>query len=118
MAESKKKQNNGLQEYEKKIKERFPDLDKWRSMYAPRKLNLITVEDKIAVLRPVGAKEIGNFSMMVGNGEGIDTAIRYMLEELWLGGDNELRDDEEYFISAMLEVQKIIEVKKSSFLKL
>ena len=38
-----------------------------------------------------------------------------LINELWLGGDDEIRDDDEYFMSAMIEVQNLIEVKKSAF---
>jgi hypothetical protein len=91
----------------------------WQKEHAPRKLNVIEVEDKIAVLRPIGAKEIAQYSMALVDPErGMEVATRYLLEELWIDGDNEIREDEEYFISAMLQVQNVIETKKSRFTKL
>lgn len=94
-------------------------VEEWKKEYAPRKLNIIEVEDKIAVLRPIGAKEVGNYSvMLVDETKGVDVAIRYLLEELWLDGDNDLRDNEEYFISAMLQLQNLIQVKTSRFTQL
>ncbi|MDR2472145.1 MAG: hypothetical protein LBD53_01095 [Tannerella sp.] len=93
----------------------FPDFPKWEKQFAPRPLPVIQVEGKYAVLRPITAKEVSQFSMSVAAGNGLDDACRYLMEELWLGGDNELRDDEEYFIAAMLQVQRIMEVKKSFF---
>ncbi len=93
-------------------------LAEWKEQYAPRQLSVIEVEDKVAVLRPVGANEVATYTMTVAGDGGLETASRYLLEELWLGGDDELRNDEEYFISAMLAVQQTIELKKSSFTRL
>lgn len=90
---------------------------KWKQEFK-RDLNIIKVEDKLAVLRPIGAKEIALFSGMVAGDEGLDKASEYLLNELWLDGDEELLNDEEYFISAMLQIQRTLQVKKSSFYKL
>lgn len=90
---------------------------KWKQEFK-RELNIIKVEDKLAVLRPIGAKEIALFSGMVAGDEGLDKASEYLLNELWLDGDEELFNDEEYFISAMLQLQRTLQVKKSSFYKL
>lgn len=91
----------------------------WEKTFAPRALNVIQVEDKICVLRPVTAKEVATFSMLTADEDkGLDVASRYLLAELWLDGDNELKDDEEYFISAMLQLQQVVELKKSSFSRL
>jgi hypothetical protein len=108
-----------LQELENQLTEKFgakyQDLKK---QYAPRKLNVIKVEDKIALLRPIGAAEVSTFSMMTVNPEmGLDKASEYLINELWLDGDMEIVNDEEYFISAMLQLQNVVELKKSSFYK-
>ena len=92
---------------------------KWRKQFAPRKLNIIVVDDKIAVLRPVTADAVARYSMLVADkSEGLASAARYLINELWLDGDNEIQDDEEYFIAAMLQVQNSIELKKSTFYSL
>ena len=105
---------------EAKLMERFgADYTAWKKQYAPRQLSILTVEDKLAVLRPVGASEVATFSMMVANPEiGLDKASEYLLAELWLGGDMELQEDEDYFISAMLQLQNVVELKKSNFYRL
>ncbi len=106
---------------EELIKERYgAKLDEYKKQYAPRKLCVIRVEDKTAILRPVTATEMGQYSLMIASGDngGLDVACRYLLESLWIDGDNCIRDDEEYFISAMLQVQNVIELKKSSFLRI
>ncbi|MEG0701826.1 MAG: hypothetical protein RR442_09925, partial [Muribaculaceae bacterium] len=101
--------------------ERFGEekIAKWKSEYGKRLLSVITVADKVAVLRPITATELSQYSMLTASPNGgLDTASRYLLEELWIDGDNEIRDDEEYFMSAMLQLQNTIELKKSSFTRL
>lgn len=90
-----------------------------RNLFHGRKLNAIVVDDKMALLAPLTSKALGNYTRLVVDPEsGIDVAARALLNELWLAGDEEIREDEEYFISAMMELQNIIELKKSSFTKL
>ncbi len=97
-------------------KEKLAEL---KAQFPGRKINIIVVEDKIAVLRPMTAKALSDYTRMVMAPEGgLDTAARCLIDELWIGGDEVIRDDEEYFISAMMEIQSIIEIKKSSFGKL
>ena len=91
-------------------------LEEYKKQYAPRKLSVIVVEDKTAILRPVTAAEMGQYSLMIaGENGGLDTACRYLLESLWLDGDNCIRDDEEYFISAMLTPKRYRAKKKQLF---
>ena len=81
-----------------------------------RKLNVIAVEDKMCLLRPINARELSSYSMMAMKGDdGLENAARYLLNELWIAGDVIIRDDEEYFMAAMLQVQNAIELKKSGF---
>jgi len=103
------------------IARRFSEeqIAKWEKEYAPRKLNVIEVEDKICVLRPITAAEVSEFSIMTATPDiGLEKATRYLLSELWLDGDMELQNDEDYFISAMLQVQKTTTLKKSNFYRL
>ena len=66
----------------------------------------------------VTAKALSNYTrMMVDPDGGLDEAVKQLMNELWLGGDEEIRENEEYFISAMTEIQNLIEVKKSAFSK-
>lgn len=90
---------------------------KMRKMFAPRKLNIIMVEDKIAVLRPITSTELSQYSLLVADSAagGLDKASRYLLDSLWIAGDEEIRGDEEYFMAAMLQIQNAVEVKKSVF---
>lgn len=111
----------GVEASKSVVVERFgaEKIAQWKSEYGKRPLSVITVADKVAVLRPITATELSQYSMMVASpGGGLDTASRYLLEELWIDGDNEIRDDEEYFMGAMLQLQNTIELKKSSFTRL
>jgi hypothetical protein len=105
---------------EAQLMERFgAKFTEWKNQYSPRQLNVVVVEEKLAVLRPIGASEVATFSMMVANPEmGLDKATDYLLNELWLDGDTELINDEDYFISAMLQLQNVVELKKSNFYRL
>jgi len=91
----------------------------WEKQYAPRKLSVIEVEDKICALRPVSATEVSDFSVMTATPDvGLEKSCRYLLGELWIDGDMEIQNDEDYFISAMLQIQRTIELKKSNFYRL
>lgn len=89
----------------------------WQKEYAPRKLNVIEVEDKLAVLRPIRAEEVSQYTMIYLS-DGMDKASSFLLNELWLDGDKEMIDNEDYFISAMQEVDRVVSLKKSAFYKL
>nr|DAE48062.1 MAG TPA: hypothetical protein [Caudoviricetes sp.] len=79
-----------------------------------RKLCIIAVEDKIAVLKPLNAKELSDYTRTMMSA-GLDVAARQLLDALWLGGDECIRDNEDYFMAAMVELQNVIELKKSTF---
>lgn len=105
----------------KQLTERFGEQFKqWEKEYAPRKLNYIEVEDKCALLKPLDPETLSNYSMMLVLPEagGLVGATRYILEELWLDGDDEIRDNDDYFMSAMVQVQHVMEQKKSRFIRL
>lgn len=100
---------------------RFGDkFAEWEKEYAPRKLNYIDVEDKMALLRPIDPETLSSYSMLLVASEsgGLVVATRFVLEELWLGGDDEIRDNDDYFMAAMIQVQQVMEQKKSRFIKL
>lgn len=108
-----------MEDIRKKLEERFGKdrVDGWVKQFAPRQLSVIEVEDKIAVLRPIKANELSQYGNIAGN-ESLDKAARYLLAELWLAGDDAILEEEEYFMTAMLQVQNTIELKKSTFAKL
>ena len=86
-------------------------LDLWRKQYAPKQLTVIEVDDKRLILKPITAAVLSKYSMLLSN-DGMDVATRYAMNELALGGDAEIIDDEDYFMSAMLQFSTVIELKK------
>lgn len=89
-------------------------LDQLSKEFNGRKLCIIAVEDKIAVLKPLNAKELSDYTRTMMSA-GLDVAARQLLDALWLGGDECIMDDEDYFMAAMVELQNVIELKKSTF---
>ena len=90
-------------------------LEQLKAQFNGRKLNIIVIEDKIAVLAPLSAKALSDYTRMVIDPKaGPEQATRLLLDQLWLGGDEEIRNDEDYFMSAMVEMQNLIELKKST----
>lgn len=92
-------------------------IDKFQSSYVGRKLGVIAVEDKMCLLKPINARELSSYSIMAAQGDDgrLENAARYLLNELWLAGDEIILNDEEYFMAAMLQIQNAVEVKKSAF---
>jgi len=96
-------------------KEKLAQLE---SLYPGRHLNVIVVEDKVAVLAPLTAKALSDYTRCIADQSekgGFDKAAHMIIEQLWLEGDAEIRDDEEFFMGAMVQVMNIVEVKKSVF---
>lgn len=99
------------------VEERFgkEKMAQLQAQYNGRQLNIIIVEDKVAVLAPLTPKVLSGYTRMVmdPNG-GVDAAAKFLIDTLWLGGDDVIRDDDDYFMSAMVEIQNLMELKKSS----
>ena len=90
-------------------------LEQLKAQFNGRKLNIIVIEDKVAVLAPLSAKALSDYTRMVIDPKaGPEQATRLLLDQLWLGGVEEIRNDEDYFMSAMVEMQNLIELKKST----
>lgn len=92
-------------------------LDDWRKRYAPKPLTIIEVDDKVLVLRPITPDVMAKYSMTLAT-DGMDVATRYALNELSLGGDTCIIDDDDYFMSAMMQFAQVVELKKSNIYKL
>lgn len=89
-------------------------ISKLQEQFKGKKLNVIVVEDKVAILAPLTPRVLSDYTRMcMDKDASIDVASKMLIDTLWLGGDEEIRNDEEYFMSAMIEVQNLIELKKS-----
>lgn len=105
-------------EIKKLIEERFgkDKIAELQKAFNGRRLGVIVVEDKMCLLRPLTAKDLSSYSMLVMKGEeGLEQGAHYLLNNLWLAGDEEIRDDEDYFMAAMLQIQNSVELKKSAY---
>lgn len=92
-------------------------LDVWKAQYAPKQLMVIAVEDKMIVLKPMTPAVFSQYSMLLAS-EGMAEATRYALNELTLGGDAEVIDDDDYFMSAIMQFNAVVELKKGRASKL
>lgn len=99
-------------------REKFGEqLDVWKSQYAPKQLMVIAVEDKLIVLKPMTPAVFSQYSMLLAS-DGMAEATRYALNELTLGGDAEVIDDDDYFMSAIMQFNAVVELKKGRASKL
>ena len=103
---------------EEMANEKFGDqLKKWKARYEPKPLSVREVEGKMIVLKPMTPAVMSQYSMLMA-GEGMAEATRYALNELTLGGDAEVIDDDDYFMAAMMQFATVVEIKKGRASKL
>lgn len=98
--------------------ERFTEdkLKQWKSEFGNRELIYLKVEDKLAVLRPPSAEDLGDYMMMIGT-DGMAKAVVMVIEKLWIDGDYQLIEDEDLFIAVFLQINNILEGKKGEFFR-
>lgn len=98
--------------------ERFTEekLKQWKSEFGNRELIYLKVDDKIAVLRPPLADDLGDYLTAIGT-NGMSKAVVMIIEQLWLEGDYQLIEDEELFIAVFLQINNILEGKKGEFFR-
>ena len=98
--------------------ERFGEeqLKNWKLAYGNRDLIYLKVEDKLAVLRPPTAEDLGDYVTAIGM-NGMSKAVASVMEALWIDGDIALIDDEDLFIACFLQMNNILESKKGEFFR-
>ena len=98
--------------------ERFGEeqLNNWKLSYGNREMIYLKVEDKLAVLRPPTAEDLGDYVTTMGM-NGMSKAVASVMETLWIDGDIELIDDEDLFIACFLQMNNILESKKGEFFR-
>jgi len=98
--------------------ERFTEekLKQWKSEFGNRELIYLKVEDKLAVLRPPLADDLGDYLTAIGT-NGMSKAVAMIVEQLWLEGDYQLIEDEDLFIAVFLQINNILEGKKGEFFR-
>lgn len=86
----------------------------WKAKFGT--VNKITVDGKACYLRQPSRKALGYASMA-----GKDNPMRFnevILNECWLGGDEEIRTDDTLFLSVSGRIAELIEVKEAELEKL
>ncbi len=91
-------------------------IEAWKKQH-PKGVHELTVDDKKGYIRNPNRNDMKYaMSRLKGGGE-LDMA-EALLEEMWLGGDQELLDDDDYFFGAVTQLQELIQVKSGSLKKL
>lgn len=95
-------------------------LDEWRKKFGhiwflPVQDNTGEIE-KLAVMKPID-RTILSYCADKMTEDGLYGYLEACMREVWLDGDNEIVDEEEYFIPCSDVFQRITQGKKAAFLK-
>ena len=74
----------------------------------------ITVEDKSWILRKPNRKDLSFVSVVKDSIKMSET----LLKQLWVDGDKEIQDNDEYFLAAIPKMEEVIKVKEAQVKKL
>ena len=72
--------------------------------------------EKLAILKPINRHTLSYASTKMED-EGLYAFLEVVMRECWLGGDQEIIDDDVYFLPAAGKLNKMIEGKKAAFVK-
>ena len=76
---------------------------------------VLKVGDKVGYLRKPNRKDIAMARSLAG-GDGIAVA-ELLLDSVWLDGDEEIKTDDDYFLSAANTIDRLIELKAAELKK-
>lgn len=91
-------------------------LEEWKKMHSGRQLIILAVEEKMAVLRPVGVNEMSEYITTTVT-TNTSVATTQLVNSLWLDGDNELLEDDDLFLAVYTQVAQILEARKADFFR-
>ena len=74
----------------------------------------ITVEDKSCILRKPNRKDLSFVSVVKDSIKMSET----LLKQLWVDGDKEIQDNDEYLLAAIPKMEEVIKVKEAQVKKL
>lgn len=77
---------------------------------------VLIVDDKAAFVNAISRKII-SMAQTVSNGDEVNLC-ELILDACWIEGDDEIRDDDDYFIPAMAQIQGLLTLKTASLKKL
>lgn len=83
----------------------------------PRGVWEIKVEDKTGYVRKPTREEM-KFAMTLATQNDPLGMVEEILKSCWLGGDQELIDDDDYFYGAAMQLQELVEIKAGELKKL
>lgn len=72
--------------------------------------------EKLGILKPIDRHILSHASTKIED-EGLYIFLEACMRECWVEGDIEILDDDDYFIPASTQFNKIMESKKVAFLK-
>ena len=100
-------ENKGYQATKQQISE-------WKKKFGD--VNEVTVEDKCCYLKPITRTVI---SLATHNAQSDSMAFaETVLENCWLAGDEEIKNDDRYFLGVNTIIGEMVEIKKATLKKL
>lgn len=87
-------------------------LENWKKEYGNRELVCLRTHEGMAVLRPPMAEELSEYMIQIGT-NGMDKAVAYIVNELWIDGDIAVVDNDDSFNALFLQINQILEGKKA-----
>lgn len=87
-------------------------LKAWMAQFG--ELHEITVEDKSCIIRKPNRKDLSYASTLKDPIKISET----LLNQLWVAGDEEMRNDDNYFLSAVGTLEEVLKVKTAEIKKL
>ena len=106
----------------KMAEERFGKarLAEFKAAFNDRPLNIIWAEGvdgkiKVALLQPLTPAALTSYCRCMAENK-MEIGNKRLINDLWIEGDEELRDETtEEYLSAVVQVMNIVELKKSGF---
>lgn len=89
-------------------------IDEWKKQYGD--VFKITVEDKQCFLKKPGRKTL-SFASSAASKDPIKFN-EILLNGCWLGGDEDIKTNDTYFLGASAKLSELIEVKEAELVKL
>jgi hypothetical protein len=94
-----------------------------KTAFNNRPLNIIWAEGsdgkiKVALLQPLTPSALTSYCRSMAENK-MEIGSKTLINDLWIDGDEELRDETtEEYLSAVMQVMNIVELKKSGFGKI
>ena len=93
-------------------------LKDWKKKYGDDKIFEIVVDDKKAILHKPTRKDL-SFAM-AGSSQAKDSIkfAEILLNQCWIDGDNEIKENDDYFFGAVPKLEVLSETKEAEIKKL